>query len=1628
MADVDSRGDGESTGDQKRIQELSIKFLDYLSAVAREITSKPRRDYHTDSQALLWDDCVNPSSYVLWGPRASSGAHGAWLTVKKADNPQPPEVTGELGKYIDSSSIVSDTTKPKLDDVELERHRTVLNAEVKKNFSRSKVGSTVSEEELGIATPVNEQPADGEQLGGKQLSVQDQIDLNKAQNDTYDEFVEDIQGQLDKWVSTVWKPWLENNQSVFEARRLYNELYDLHLKYASMTDSQELVWGNAVIYYDAGDQTTDGAEEGERIHMCYPLLITPVNIQLDIITGALSIVPDSATVLNLNVFDGLGLGGLEGLTLLQNELRQGDRDIDIWDDDNRHALEQAIVAPLGVDARVVDRNDVPHPCLNPMVTDESVLVLRDRPKREHEFYTNLSREIRETGFLPEALDSLIVDNDTISKAVGNSMGDCANQGSRPEGSDVEGYWSDDDGGDRIWMPLPSNEEQRRIATELTHNSGVTVQGPPGTGKTHTIANLVSHLLAHGQRVLVTAEKDQALNVLRDKIPEQIRDLTMAVTGSSPASIEKLKDSAQSMQDKLSSVDLQADSAKVVEFERQIDELEDESRRCDVELEQALAVERSEFDIPSGTARAVDVARWVGQNGALDIISDDIEQDVSFPLSVADFREFVDLCRSISPEEASASAFEQDLAEGFPGGDEIDHLFSAAAMLGETVASLDDDGLNLDALDNCNDDQIDTLIHDAEMVLRHGELVNGDLCEMLFTGNSHSASELAWLRAANRSIADDARLGVDLEQPLLGHHFVVPAGQELIQKPLLEEWSRRLAAGKKLGIFASKQLKEFAAGVTVDGYQPVSVEQLGLTAAFIHARELWSGAARKARDVYARFGMGSPDPSGAQDFLSLLNAVQSIEDVYIWWSDEREPLDRRLSSVVRFDHPAYSPATLHTAIELLRRASDRRKQQDVEQRIKLIGEVCDQAISNDPGNMLWPEFKQALIARNAGRWNSAYHRLLELLAVHEHCVRRDALGTKIGQAGAVAWKERLVACRGDAKAYGSLDTLESSWRIAQAKTWLRRLHDGPSVESLMKHSTEVSKDLSRVTVELIRLSSLVHLKSGTRDKERRALAGWLQAIKKVGKGTGKNAPRYRAQAQALLPEALGAVPVWIMPIYRVFENFVPGASRPFDVVIVDESSQCDLLTVGVLALAKKAIVVGDDKQTSPNRVGIDTSRIFDLQRRYLDDVPDKALFSVEASLYALADRAFKNTILLREHYRCVPEIIEYSNRFYNGQIKPLRECTRPQIGSPLRAVHVNDGVSRKQGSSRINMVEAQRIADLISRCVKDPNYDGMTFGVVTMMSGKQRDVIYTAVQNALDSAEIEKREIRVGNPPDFQGDERDVIILSMVADDHSFAATSEAYMQWANVAVSRARDQLWVFYSMDYMSLNSNDVRRGIIEYVENFHYEQNASDLFELTESKFEEDVLRDMLRRGYKVEPQHRIGRYRIDFVVDVAPGFRLAIECDGDSYHGSDKLADDIRRQRDLERLGWNFWRIRASQYYLDPEESMQPLWSRLEDLRQRAHSSGFVQPNPIGAADIGTEDGAAEDIDSEDIETENGDVDMRFGFSTGSAEKVDLVSASPTKRSHSVSVERGLGESISADDGHKGRGRHARVVSDD
>ena len=115
-----------------------------------------------------------------------------------------------------------------------------------------------------------------------------------------------------------------------------------------------------------------------------------------------------------------------------------------------------------------------------------------------------------------------------------------------------------------------------------------------------------------------------------------------------------------------------------------------------------------------------------------------------------------------------------------------------------------------------------------------------------------------------------------------------------------------------------------------------------------------------------------------------------------------------------------------------------------------------------------------------------------------------------------------------------------------------------------------------------------------------------------------------------------------------------------------------------------------------------------------------------------------------------------------------------------------------------------------------------------------------------------------------------------------------------------------------------------------------------LFESKFERDVFKLISARGYSIRPQVKVGRYnkRIDMVIEGMRN-RLAVECDGDTWHGPDRWEQDMERQRLLERIGWVFWRVMASTFYRNPEKAMQSLWAKLDEMGIEP-TKGFSQAN--------------------------------------------------------------------------------------
>lgn len=310
-------------------------------------------------------------------------------------------------------------------------------------------------------------------------------------------------------------------------------------------------------------------------------------------------------------------------------------------------------------------------------------------------------------------------------------------------------------------------------------------------------------------------------------------------------------------------------------------------------------------------------------------------------------------------------------------------------------------------------------------------------------------------------------------------------------------------------------------------------------------------------------------------------------------------------------------------------------------------------------------------------------------------------------------------------------------------------------------------------------------------------------------------------------------------------------------------------------------------------------------------------------------------MLREHFRCVPEIIGFSNKLsYDYKIKPLRDDSECIIRPFVVPYHVENGRRER----KTNKQEALYIVALIQSCMEFKEYEGQSFGVISLLGNDQTKLIQQYLFKYMSTKDIEDREILVGDSSSFQGDERDIIFLSMVDANDSeegmlrkSSNDNESYKQRYNVATSRAKNQLWVVHSMDYKNeLKSGDIRRDLLEYAHNPKaFMHSVEEIEKKSESIFEEQVAKTLVARGYHIIQQWKVGAYRIDMVVQYKTR-KIAIECDGERWHsGEEKIKEDMERQAILERVGWRFIRIRGSQYFSDPESTINGVINQLNSF---------------------------------------------------------------------------------------------------
>src|SRR5882762_5385729 len=208
------------------------------------------------------------------------------------------------------------------------------------------------------------------------------------------------------------------------------------------------------------------------------------------------------------------------------------------------------------------------------------------------------------------------------------------------------------------------------------------------------------------------------------------------------------------------------------------------------------------------------------------------------------------------------------------------------------------------------------------------------------------------------------------------------------------------------------------------------------------------------------------------------------------------------------------------------------------------------------------------------------------------------------------------------------------------------------------------------------------------------------------------------------------------------------------------------------------------------------------------------------------------------------------------------------------------------------------------------------------------MIDSILRGRLTLSEYQKRRLLCGNASQFQGDERDVMFLSMVDSPAELALPlrqRDEARKVFNVAASRARDQLWVVHSLDPgRDLKPGDLRLRLIQHVETAGATKPPEiDLANfLYDSELQSELCRILDGEGYVVTPRYPVGAHAIDIVVQGAGTARVGILCDGGRAIQAEDLGSLLEHQMILERLGWKLIRMRSSEYFLDPKKELERL----------------------------------------------------------------------------------------------------------
>lgn len=1285
--------------------------------------------------------------------------------------------------------------------------------------------------------------------------------------------------------------WLEINKN---AKDIYNKFSKIYLKLQKNSENLEVVYAHGLLIGQVED-----------VKIMHPIFTTKMDLSFDEKNSMFSLKPyNNVTNVELDVLSGFNSFPIPKILEAASQIKS----LGI-DTRNKEEVIEAInkIAEILNIQRTTNEYKKLDSLLdmegNKNITfyDEPVIIFRKVDTRLWNMELNsMLEEIRKGYKIPKTIEALVnneklqVDEVTAEK------------------------WKEID--EDLLFPLPYNEEQKEITKRLSENFGVVVQGPPGTGKSHTIVNLICHLLAHGKRVLVTSQTDRALRVLNNKIPEEIRSLCMSILGDDAKSMKDLDDAVRKITENLS-LDTGELKKQFKFLKFKLKQCKDNQERLYETLRKIEHNENNPIIYNNEKYSLMDMAKYIRENSnELNYIDDNLSMKDICPLTNEEFEEFLDLLEVYSLLDVELYENTKNYIDKLPEEMELVEKIDKYREL------LSDIYIHRKIVNQWSDKEVTSYSNNHLLNLLDEAYKNIEEIEDTYVytimKNCYSSKIKVdiWIEFIDHCrdvLKEISKLKSDINK----HKIQIPENIdtnsfkkdfEIVDKALREK-------GKIGTIFKllHGNVKYILENVKID-YEPIStLEQAEVINKYIKLYKLERDIKNYYNNTMKEYGGRLITPADVNFNNIIEDAIEKITMVIEWENNYKDKIlgllkAKHFSREMNFYEKESYKYIKESLISLRAIKEFEDLAGYIDDNVKTLrkydcfGELADRIEENNSSFVL-------RYYERIGYLNKSSQDIEKLIKFRDMLMESCPKFTKY----------ILVHQRKTLRI--SFKNFEGAFKYKVWNDYIAKELD-IDIKNVERALSEEKAIENRLVKEIVCKQSWYNQILRTTELQKRSLFTWMEAIKRIGKGTGTQAVKYRKIAQREMENCKDVIPVWIMPINRVIENLKINENL-FDVVIVDESSQSDISALTVLMRAERAVIVGDEKQISPEAIGKDSSMVEKLIETHLQGIPHAEWFDLKTSLYNTALRIFPNRLILKEHFRSVNEIISFSNELcYSNEIIPLR-CGKNDnpLEKPLVTVKVEEAF--RDENKAINIKEAYAVVDKIIECCNNPKYENMTMGVVSLLGDAQAEFIENLIIEKLGIEEIVKRRIVCGDAYSFQGDERDVMFLSFViANNVKFGVLSkDSDIRRFNVAASRARNQMWLFHSVDLEDLNPKGVRYNLLEYAMKFdenNFKREDNDNYILT--TFEEDVLKELKELNAEVTPKVKVGKYEIDFVIKGK--HKVAIECLGSKREERYSWKESFERQHTLERVGWKFYKIRSSEFYLNPKETIKKLYNSI------------------------------------------------------------------------------------------------------